>query len=552
MKTIDLRNVSRWYGNVVAVNDVSMTIGPGITGLLGPNGAGKTTLLSLMAGFLAPSRGELTIGGRPSWRNPEIFRVLGLVPERDSVYAFLTGADFVRSTARLHGLPDPAAAARRAIGIVDMADAEDRRIATYSKGMRQRIKVAAALVHDPEVLLLDEPFNGMDPRQRLQMMDVLEQMAQRGRTILFSSHILEEVERMSGTIQVIIGGRLAASGDFRAIRRLMTSRPHVFLVRTSADRALGAALIGRPSVTGVELTPRGLQVRTSDSARSPGNSPRCAVTATSRCARYCRPISRWRACSPTWCRPDEEAERQMTGLLNPVVLRITLQATLGRKRALVFLLVPLVLILITVALKVVAKSPVWPAEFLGVFGFSVVLPLTALIIGTSVVGAEIDDGSIIHLLATPVNRLSVVISKFTAAVLLTIIFGAIPLYLAAAIAKGPADRLAVGLLAGAMVAAVAYNAIFVMLSLLTTRAMAVGLLYLLVWEGLLGNLIGGVRVLSVGQYSVSIANSIARSPDLNSHLTTETAIVMAIAVSIAALALAGRRLSRFALKGEAA
>jgi ABC-2 type transport system ATP-binding protein len=264
MKTIDLRNVSRWYGNVVAVNDVSMTIGPGITGLLGPNGAGKTTLLSLMAGFLAPSRGELTIGGRPSWRNPEIFRVLGLVPERDSVYAFLTGADFVRSTARLHGLPDPAAAARRAIGIVDMADAEDRRIATYSKGMRQRIKVAAALVHDPEVLLLDEPFNGMDPRQRLQMMDVLEQMAQRGRTILCSSHILEEVERMSGTIQVIIGGRLAASGDFRAIRRLMTSRPHVFLVRTSADRALGAALIGRPSVTGVELTPRGLQVRTSD------------------------------------------------------------------------------------------------------------------------------------------------------------------------------------------------------------------------------------------------------------------------------------------------
>ncbi len=242
----------------------------------------------------------------------------------------------------------------------------------------------------------------------------------------------------------------------------------------------------------------------------------------------------------------------MTGLLNPVVLRITLRATPGRKRALVFLLVPLVLILITVALKVVATSPVWPAEFLGVFGFSVVLPLTALIIGTSVVGAEIDDGSIIHLLATPVNRMSVVISKFIAAVLLTIIFGAIPEYLAAATAKGPADKLAVGLLAGAMVAAVAYNAVFVMLSLLTTRAMAVGLLYLLVWEGLLGNLIGGVRVLSVGQYSVSIANSIARSPNLNAHLTTATAIVMAIAVSIAALALAGRRLSRFALKGEAA
>ncbi|HEX9032804.1 MAG TPA: ABC transporter ATP-binding protein [Streptosporangiaceae bacterium] len=264
MSAIDLRSVSRWYGNVVAVNDISMTIGPGITGLLGPNGAGKTTLLNLMAGFLAPSRGEVTVGGRPSWRNPDVFTVLGLVPERDSVYAFLTGLDFVRSTARLHRLADPDAAARRAIGIVDMEQAQDRRISTYSKGMRQRIKVAAALVHDPQVLLLDEPFNGLDPRQRLQMMDLLEQMAEHGRTILFSSHILEEVERMSGTIQVIVGGRLAASGDFRAIRRLMTSRPHVFLVRTSADRSLGAALIGRPAVTGVELTPRGLQVRTSD------------------------------------------------------------------------------------------------------------------------------------------------------------------------------------------------------------------------------------------------------------------------------------------------
>jgi ABC-2 type transport system ATP-binding protein len=261
---IELRNVSRWYGNVVAVNDITMTVGPGVTGLLGPNGAGKSTLLHMMAGFLEPSRGELSVGGRPSWRNPDIFRVLGLVPERDSVYAFLTGAEFVVSTARLHGLPDPAAAARQAIKVVEMADAQDRKISTYSKGMRQRIKVAAALVHNPAVILLDEPFNGMDPRQRLQMMDLLDWLARQGRTILFSSHILEEVERISGTIQVIIGGRLAASGDFRAIRRLMTSRPHVFLVRSSDDRLLGAALIGRPAVSGVELTPRGLQVRAAD------------------------------------------------------------------------------------------------------------------------------------------------------------------------------------------------------------------------------------------------------------------------------------------------
>jgi ABC-2 type transport system ATP-binding protein len=261
---IELRNVSRWYGNVVAVNDVTMTIGPGVTGLLGPNGAGKSTLLHLIAGFLAPSRGELTVGGEPSWHNPGIYARLGLVPERDSVYAFLTGEEFVRTAARLHKLPDPDAAARRAIAIVEMADAQDRRISTYSKGMRQRIRVAGALVHDPQVLLLDEPFNGMDPRQRLHMMDLLHGLSDQGRTIVFSSHILEEVERLSGTIQVIVSGRLAASGDFRAIRRLMTSRPHVFLVRTSDDRKLGATLIGRPAVNGVEVTDHGLSVRAAD------------------------------------------------------------------------------------------------------------------------------------------------------------------------------------------------------------------------------------------------------------------------------------------------
>ena len=264
MSAIELRNVSRWYGNVVAINDITMTISQGVTGLLGPNGAGKSTLLHLIAGFLEPSRGELTVGGAASWRNPDIYRVLGLVPERDSVYAFLTGQEFVRATARLHKLPDPDAAAQRAIGIVEMTGAQDRRISTYSKGMRQRIKVAAALVHDPEILLLDEPFNGMDPRQRLHMMDLLDKLGSEGRTILFSSHILEEVERLSGTIQVVVAGRLAASGDFRAIRRLMTSRPHVFTVRSSDDRLLGSSLIGRPAVTAVELTRNGLQVRTSD------------------------------------------------------------------------------------------------------------------------------------------------------------------------------------------------------------------------------------------------------------------------------------------------
>ncbi|MEU3453239.1 ABC transporter ATP-binding protein [Micromonospora sp. NPDC006766] len=262
--TLDLAGVSRWYGNVVAVNDVTMRLGPGVTGLLGPNGAGKTTLLHMMAGFLSPSRGAVTLDGEPTWRNPGVYRRLGLVSEREAVQTFLSAYEFVLASAKLHRLPDPEAAARRAIDLVEMADAQDRRIGTYSKGMRQRTRVAAALVHDPQVLLLDEPFNGMDPRQRLHMMALLHRLGDAGRTILFSSHILEEVEQVSGTVQVMVAGRLAASGDYRTIRRLMTNRPHVFAVRSTDDRALAVALMADPSVTGVELGRDELTVRAGD------------------------------------------------------------------------------------------------------------------------------------------------------------------------------------------------------------------------------------------------------------------------------------------------
>jgi ABC-2 type transport system ATP-binding protein len=265
VSVVEARGVSRWFGDLVAVNDVTMTLGGGVTGLLGPNGAGKTTLLHMMAGFLPPSKGTLTVGGAPAWRNPDVYRTLGLVSERESVPGFLTGWEFVRNSARLHRLPQPDAAARHAIDLVDMASAKDRPLDQYSKGMRQRMRVAAALVHEPGVLLLDEPFNGMDPRQRMHMMDLLHTLGTAGHTVLFSSHILEEVERVSGTVQVMVAGRLAASGDFRTIRRLMTNRPHVFSIKSSDDRGLATALIGLPAVQGVELeTTGGLVVRASD------------------------------------------------------------------------------------------------------------------------------------------------------------------------------------------------------------------------------------------------------------------------------------------------
>ncbi|MFH8793894.1 ABC transporter ATP-binding protein [Streptomyces sp. NPDC017941] len=276
MSSLTIDHVSRWFGNVVAVNDITMTIGPGVTGLLGPNGAGKSTLISMMGGFLAPSTGSVTLDTMPTWRNETIYKHLGIVPEREGMYDFLTGREFVVANAELHGLGEKAA--QRALATVEMEYAQDRKISTYSKGMRQRVKMASALVHEPSVLLLDEPFNGMDPRQRMQLMELLRAMGDEGRTVLFSSHILEEVEQLASHIEVIVAGRHAASGDFRRIRRLMTDRPHRYLVRSSDDRALAAVLIADLSTAGIEVDPEegALRVQAVDFGRFTTLLPRIA------------------------------------------------------------------------------------------------------------------------------------------------------------------------------------------------------------------------------------------------------------------------------------
>jgi ABC-2 type transport system ATP-binding protein len=262
--TLELRNTSRWYGNVVAVNDVSTSLSSGITGVLGPNGAGKTTVLHMMAGLLSPSSGHVLINGIPAAGNPDRYRTLALVPEREAVHSFLTGREFVSMSAKLQGIADIAGATRDAITLVDMESAQDRRIGTYSKGMRQRIKVAGAIVHNPSIILLDEPFNGMDPRQRLHMMDVLRALAARGVVIVISSHILEELNDLATNVLVMISGRLAASGHFREIRKLMTDRPHTFTVRSSDDRTLASSLVLESSVFGIDLGVNGITIRTAD------------------------------------------------------------------------------------------------------------------------------------------------------------------------------------------------------------------------------------------------------------------------------------------------
>ena len=276
MATLQIDACSRWFGNVVAVNDVTMSVGPGITGLLGPNGAGKSTLIHMLGGFLPPSAGSVTLDGATIWKHQEAYRTLGIVTEREATYDFLTGRQLVRASAELHGLPDPGAAADRALVTVDMTDTQDRKVGEYSKGMKQRVKMASALVHDPEVLLLDEPFNGMDPRQRLHLIELLRAMGAEGRTVLFSSHILEEVEQLAHQIEVIVSGRHAASGDFREIRRLMTDRPHRYTIASSNNRALASALVADGSTAGVSIDGQVLRVQAGEFLRFATLLPRVA------------------------------------------------------------------------------------------------------------------------------------------------------------------------------------------------------------------------------------------------------------------------------------
>lgn len=251
--TIIVDGVSKWYGDIVAVSDISFGVGPGVTALLGPNGAGKSTVLKMLAGLIAPSTGSVTMSGTRARGHSDAYRDLGLVPEQEEVYPFLTGFEFVRLNAMLQKVRDPAGASLRAIELVEMSDAAERTIGGYSKGMRQRIKVAAALVHDPSVLLLDEPLNGMDPLQRIRLIELLKNLGAAGKTVLVSSHVLGEVERFAQNILVIINGKLAAAGDYRTIRERIDRHDHVVRITADDPRRLAAALVGEPAVRSVKF-----------------------------------------------------------------------------------------------------------------------------------------------------------------------------------------------------------------------------------------------------------------------------------------------------------
>jgi ABC-2 type transport system ATP-binding protein len=245
--------VSKWFGALVAVSDVSFDIGPGVTALLGPNGAGKSTMLRMLCGLARPSRGTVRVLDLDPRNDIGVTRSIGLVPQQESVFEPLTARHFVHLTAALHGLRDPGAAAASALELVGLDPSDQRRLPTYSKGMRQRVKVAQGLVHDPAVVMLDEPLTGLDPRQRADMIALFRRLGAEGRCVLVSSHVLDEVERLGSRILVMSQGRLAAAGDFRELRALMDDRPLRVRVRTDRPRELAGALLEAGTVVGARL-----------------------------------------------------------------------------------------------------------------------------------------------------------------------------------------------------------------------------------------------------------------------------------------------------------
>jgi len=259
--TVVVENASVWFGQKVALSELSCSFGPGVTGLLGPNGAGKSTLMRAVTGLIGVNAGAVLVEGRDPRADRAVHRRIALVPEDEAVPAQLTARQLVAYVADLHSV-GVAGVVDAALGAVDLSAVADRRVGGFSKGMRQRAKVAAALVTEPEVLVLDEPLNGADPIQRVALIELFRRLGAEGRTVVVSSHVLSEVERLADRVLVLINGRLAAAGNQRAIRDAMDDRPRHVLVRADDPRRLAAALLGVESVAGVSISEAGLVVTT--------------------------------------------------------------------------------------------------------------------------------------------------------------------------------------------------------------------------------------------------------------------------------------------------
>ncbi|MEZ5322101.1 MAG: ATP-binding cassette domain-containing protein [Microthrixaceae bacterium] len=491
---VAVRNVSMWFKGLVAVSDVSFDIWPGVTAVLGPNGAGKSTLLRMLCGLAPPDLGTVRLHGVDPRARTEVLATVGLVPQQEGIFPRMTARRFVTLAATLCGLDDPDASARRALATVEMDPDDTRPVDSYSKGMRQRVKVAQALVNDPSIIVADEPLNGLDPRQRLRMVDLFRALGAEGRTVVVSSHVLDEVERFGSRVLVMAQGRLAAEGDFHGIRALMDDRPH--LLRLRADRVrtrLDVARVGAGARSDLARRPdragRG-------GLRRPFPFPDRAHRRTGR-----RAVARGH---PARRRPGERVSvpgRCRTGVGGPFVTELTilsrtiLSVVCTRARIVGFVLVGVV----EVVVAVVVSSGV---DTVDRFGLMLLIPIAALVFGTASMGDAIEDGTYVYLWLRPIRRWRITVAAYLVTLAMVVPMAVLPTVVAAGVA-GDTRLLGAAVLA-ASAAAVAYSALFVLLGQLTQRALIWGICYLLIWEQFIARGGKGLGLLSVHSHAASL------------------------------------------------
>ena len=483
-----------WFGPKVALSELSCSFGPGVTGLLGPNGAGKTTLMRAITGLVGVNQGAVRVEGRDPRRDRMVHRRMALVPEDEAVPSGLSARRFVHYIADLHGIAarDAPDEALQTVGLLDVAD---RRVDTFSKGMRQRCKVAAALVIDPQVLVLDEPLNGADPVQRLQLIALFKRLGAEGRTVIVSSHVLNEVERLAQRVIVLIHGRLAAAGGHHAIRDAMDDRPRHVFVRADDGRRLAASLVGLESVAGVTFdATRG--VSSSRPARRASWPPRCPawpVTRRSACSRCAPSTTRWRACSGSSCDDRGDGRSPALAVRRPLPLHAAVlrpPEALGGG--------------VDAVRRCVAVRTARPGRRRhprrGVRQrrrrghLRLMMPIAALVIGDAVLGAEVRAGTFHFTWLSPAPTWQIVLARWLGGALVTLVTIA-PASALAAVVAGSSSSAGPAFLAAA-VGGVTYVALFVAIGCITQRTAVWSLAIVFLVERLLGAALTGIAQIS--------------------------------------------------------
>ena len=520
-------HLSKWYGQVIGLNDVSVSVGPGITGLLGPNGAGKSTFMKLITGQLRPSKGSVHVLGEPIWGNPKLYFRIGFCPEQDAFYERMTGLEWVTALVRLNGLGEKEAdeAAKKALTDVDLMEAANKKIGAYSKGMRQRVKMAQALVHDPELLILDEPLSGMDPLGRRKTMRMIREWAKQGKSVVVSSHILHEVEAMTPDILLINNGRILAEGNVHQIRDLIDSHPHSVYVRADDPRGLAREFLSRADVISLRFEPGAVVVETGKPDEF--YSSLTDLVAAGACGAVEEVTFAGRQPAGRLRVPGQELMTQITkpspGLLYSAmrVFDLSLGEMLWSRRTIfMFLVVGVPVLMATIVRLVIAVGGSTmkvnsvavtggPAIFgLMIWAFYVrfAIPVLGAFYGTALIADEVDDKTITYLFTRPIPRSAVLVGKFLAYLVCTmcVVMPSIVLVWLVIIPMGgslgesfPDLVKDLGLLA---VGLAVYGAVFAYVGSAVKRPLLVGLFFVIGWENAVMAFPGYLKRFTVSYY----------------------------------------------------